>query len=397
IDDRSGIERPVITEGEQLDAFQRPLKDKLWIQVTGLDRLNQQDELKPDGLFDFESEENPFGPNTGASTFGNTPFGNSTSSNNVAAISNTKSGYYTIDPLNGRIIFPLIEPFGSDLAAQFLPSEQAFIDKYTFTALYDSTKVIAQQLFTRQNRYIIKGSYQSEVASEFSLNSINVPEGSVKVFAGTIPLQEGVDFTVDYQGGRVKILNTALLVSGQPIRISTENNELFGLQQRSLFGTRLDYTVSNKLNIGGTFMNLSEKPLTPKVNIGEEPISNSIWGLDLNYSSASRFLTKLVDRLPFLSTKVPSNITFAGEFAQLLPGHPKALDFAGRKDGISYLDDFEASRSVIDLKSAIAWQLSGTPQLFPESQLIDDLAYGYNRARVAFYNIDPTFYNRNSS
>jgi hypothetical protein len=397
IDDRSGIERPVITEGEQLDAFQRPLKDKLWIQVTGLDRLNQQDELKPDGLFDFESEENPFGPNTGASTFGNTPSGNSTSSNNVAAISNTKSGYYTIDPLNGRIIFPLIEPFGSDLAAQFLPSEQAFIDKYTFTALYDSTKVIAQQLFTRQNRYIIKGSYQSEVASEFSLNSINVPEGSVKVFAGTIPLQEGVDFTVDYQGGRVKILNTALLVSGQPIRISTENNELFGLQQRSLFGTRLDYTVSNKLNIGGTFMNLSEKPLTPKVNIGEEPISNSIWGLDLNYSSASRFLTKLVDRLPFLSTKVPSNITFAGEFAQLLPGHPKALDFAGRKDGISYLDDFEASRSVIDLKSAIAWQLSGTPQLFPESQLIDDLAYGYNRARVAFYNIDPTFYNRNSS
>jgi len=403
IDEKTGIERPVITEGEKLDAFNKPLKDKLWIQVVGLDRLNQQDEQKPDGIFDFETENNPFnsngiGGNNTSNQFNNG--GNSTlnsSSANAVVLTNTRNGYITIDPLNGRIIFPLVEPFGKDLADQFLTSEQAFIDKYTYTALYDSTKVIAQQLFTKQNRYIIKGNYQSEIASEFSLNSINVPEGSVKVFAGTIPLQEGVDFTVDYQGGRVKILNTGILISGQPIRISTENNELFGLQQRSLFGTRLDYKVNNKLNLGGTFMNLSEKPLTPKVNIGEEPISNTIWGVDLNYSSPSRFLTKLVDKLPLISTKAPSTITFSGEFAQLLPGHPKALNFAGKTGGVSYLDDFEASRSVIDLKSAIAWQLSGTPQLFPESQNINDLSYGYNRARIAFYNIDPTFYNRNNS
>lgn len=144
-------------------------------------------------------------------------------------------------------------------------------------------------------------------------------------------------------------------------------------------------------------MNLTEKPLTPKVNIGEEPISNTMWGLDMSYSSPSRFLTKLVDKLPFLSTKAPSNITFAGEFAQLIPGHPSALNFGGQKGGVSYLDDFEASRSVIDLKSAVAWQLSGTPQLFPEASRIDDLSYGFNRARIAFYNIDPIFYNRSSN
>lgn len=380
-DEASGIDRPVIAEGEKLDQYNKPLKDKLWLQVVGLDRLNQQNELKPDGIFDFETDNDPF----------------SSTSNTSGATSNTKSGYITIDPVNGRIIFPQLEPFGKDLAAQFLPSEQAFIDKYTYTALYDSTKVIAQQLFTRQNRYLIKGTYQSDISSEFSLNAINVPEGSVKVFSGTIPLQEGVDYTVDYQGGRVKILNTGLLISGQPIRISTENNELFGLQQRSLFGTRLDYKVNNKLNIGGTFMSLSEKPLTPKVNLGEEPISNTIWGMDVNYSSASRYLTRLVDKLPFISTKVPSNITFSGEFAQLVPGHPKALDVGGSTGGVSFLDDFEASRSVIDLKSAIAWQLSGTPQMFPESQLIDNLGYGYNRAQIAFYNIDPTFYNRTAS
>ena len=386
LDNETGIEKPVMAEGVNTNS-------KLWINLLGLDRLNQQKERKPDGVFDFEAEDRPFSSTTSGSTSIGNISANGTTNPLATFFNNASTGYITIDPLNGRIIFPVIEPFGQDLASQFNAGEQNLIDKYTYTALYDSTKVVAQQLFTKQNRYVIKGAYQSAVASEFSLNSINVPEGSVKVFSGTIPLQEGVDFTVDYQGGRVTIINTGILISGQPIRITTENSELFGLQQRSLFGTRMDYRVNNKLNIGGTFLSLTEKPLTPKVNIGEEPISNSIWGMDLNYSTSSRFLTKMVDRLPFISTKAPSKFSFSGEFAKLVPGHPKALNSAGDKGGVSYLDDFEASRSVIDLKSAISWQLSGTPQLFSESQLIDDLGYGYNRAKLAFYNIDPTFYN----
>lgn len=380
IDESSGIERPAITEGQRT-------QNRLWIDLTGLDRLNPQDEKKPDGFFDFQAEDQPFGTSS------------NTSSN--ASLSGfamqSRKGYITIDPLNGRIIFPVVEPFGRDLAAQFSPAEALLAAKYTYPALYDSTQVVARQLFTKQNRYVLKGNYQSEVSSDFSLNSINVPEGSVRVFAGNIPLQEGNDFTVDYMAGRVKILNTAILSSGQPIRITTENNELFGLQQRSLFGTRFDYRASNKLNLGATIMNLSEKPLTAKVNYGEEPINNTMWGMDFNYSSPSRFLTRMVDKLPFISTKAPSAVTFFGEFAQLIPGHPKALNANGRKGGTSYLDDFEAARSVIDLKSALAWQLSGTPQLFPEAQLVDDLGYGYNRAKVAFYNIDPSFYNRDGA
>jgi cell surface protein SprA len=385
LDETSGVERAVITEGQNT-------LNKIWINATGLDRLNPQKERKPDGVFDFEAENKPFSSTQNTGNSSNTGF----PSSSISTLSgNTNNGYVTIDPQNGRIIFPFIEPFGKDLGAQFnQTTEQGLITKYTYPQLYDSTKVVAQQLFPDKNRYIIKGNYQSDISSEFSLNAINVPEGSVKVYLGSIPLVEGADFTVDYMGGRVKILNTALLSSGQSIRISTENNELFGLQQRSLFGIRGDYRVNNKLNIGGTFMNLTERPITPKVNYGEEPISNTIWGLDLNYSSPSRFLTKMIDKLPLISTKEKSTITFYGEFAQLVPGHPSALNMGGSKGGTSYIDDFEASRSVIDLKSAISWQISGTPQLFAESQFSDDLRYGYNRAKVAFYNIDPIFYNR---
>lgn len=357
LDEKSGVETPTIAEGVNTTG-------KRWLQLTNLDNLNQNSEKTPDGYFDF-----------------------------IEGV--------TIDPLNGRVTFPLLEPFGSDLASQFAPGETNLKDKYVFQQLYDLTKADAQQLYSNLNRYVIRGTYQSEVGSEFQLNAINIPPGSVQVTAGTLPLVEGTDFTVDYNIGRVRILNQALLSSGQPIRIKLENSELFGLQQRSLFGTHFDYRVNNKLNLGGTIMNLTEKPLTAKVNIGEEPISNTMWGLDANYSSDSRWLTRMVDKLPFIDTKEPSSITFSGEFANLIPGHPRSLNFAGSKNGVSYLDDFEGSRSVIDLKSAIGWQLSGTPntvnKLFPESDLTDNLEYGYNRARLAFYNIDPIFFPRSNT
>jgi cell surface protein SprA len=354
IDDKSGVEKPLITEGQNTQG-------KLWIQVTNLDRLNQQSAKQPDGKFDFLDG-------------------------------------ITIDAQNGKIIFPTVEPFGKDLASQFIPgSEQGLINKYVYQPLYDSTKTVAQQFFPGLNRYIIKGTYQSQVSSEFQLNAINVPEGSVVVTAGTVKLQEGADFTVDYNIGRVKILNEALLNSGQPIKIQLESNELFGIQQKSLFGTRLDYRVNDNLNLGATLMNLKETPLTQKVSYGEESISNTIYGFDLNYTKDSRFLTKLVDKIPFISTKELSSLNFTGEFASFNPGHPKALNFAGSSGGTSYIDDFEGARSVIDLKSANVWQISGTPQLFPESQYTNDLSYGFNRAKLSFFNIDPIFYSRTSN
>uniref|UniRef100_F4CCF8 Gliding motility protein SprA N-terminal domain-containing protein n=1 Tax=Sphingobacterium sp. (strain 21) TaxID=743722 RepID=F4CCF8_SPHS2 len=353
LEDETGVERPVMFEGKNTT-------NKLWLQLTGLDRLNPQNDRQPDGVFDFLEG-------------------------------------LTIDPEYGRVVFPVVEPFGKDLKSLFAPGEEQLAERYAFQELYDSTKVVAQQLFANKNRYAIRGTYESEAGSEFQLGAINIPRGSVQVYAGGIPLQEGADFTVDYEIGRVRILNEALLRSGQAIRIKMENNELFGLQQRTLFGSRLDYMVNDQLQLGGTIMNLSERPLTQKVNLAQEPISNTIWGFDVNYNAPSRWLTRMVDKIPFINTREESTISFYSEFANLIPGHSKATNIAGSRNGASYIDDFENSRSIIDLKGAYSWQISGTPQLFPESQLSNDLRYGYNRARLAFYNIDPVFYRNDNS
>jgi cell surface protein SprA len=348
LDEKSGIAKPIMDEGLHT-------KSKLWIQLTDLDNLDVQNNKQPDGYFDY-----------------------------LEGI--------TIDSQNGRIMFPVLEPFGSDLAKQFDPGEQDLIKRYVYQPIYDSTKTIAQQFFPQLNRYVIKGTYTSQGGSEYQLNATNIPQGSVIVTAGTVKLQEGNDFTVDYSAGRIRIINQALLSSGQPITVNLENNELFGVQQKSLFGSRFDYQVNDKLALGATVMHLTEQPITQNEVIGQESISNTIYGFDVNYNSPSRLLTRLVNKIPLITTKVPSSVSFNGEFAQLLPGSPSALNFAGSKNGTSYLDDFESSQSVIDIKSASTWQISGTPQLFRESQAFDNLSYGYNRARLAFYNIDPIFY-----
>lgn len=352
LDATSGVEEYVMTEGS-LTAGKR------WLQLVDLDNINSQQDRVPDGQFDF--------------------------------IQNI-----TIDANNGLIIFPVLEPFGSDLAARFAPGETALKQKYVYQQLYDSTKYQAQQ-FPSLNRYYLKGTYQSTNSNEFNLNSVNIPQGSVKVTAGNIPLIEGQDFTVDYNLGRVKIINQSLLSAGIPIQINVEDNSLFGIQQRSLIGTRLDYVVNNDFRLGGTLLNLSEKPLTQKVNLGDESINNTEWGLDGSYRGTSKWITKMINKIPFIQqSKALSSYSINGEFAQLIPGHNKALDFGGDK-GVSYIDNFENTSSIIDLRSSTGWYISGTPQLFPEANLIDNLSYGYNRALLSFYNIDPIFYSTNSS
>ena len=349
LDEKSGIAKPIMSDGLHT-------KSKLWIQLTDLDNLDAQNNKQPDGYFDY-----------------------------LEGI--------TIDSQNGRIMFPVLEPFGSDLAKQFDPGEQDLISRYVYQPIYDSTKAVAQQFFPQLNRYTITGTYTSQGGGEYQLNATNIPQGSVIVTSGSVKLVEGNDYTVDYSAGKIRIINQALLASGQPISVNLENNELFGVQQKSLFGTRFDYQVNDKLALGATVMHLTEQPITQNEVVGQESISNTMYGFDVNYNSPSRFLTRLVDKIPLITTKAPSSVSFNGEFAQLLPGSPAALNFAGSKNGTSYLDDFESSQSVIDIKSASTWQISGTPQLIStDYNLFDNLAYGYHRARLAFYNIDPIFY-----
>ena len=359
----NGVPTAYISEGR--------IKGIPLLRVLGWDNLNMQNNPPPDGMFDFIDQAATMGGNIQAS--------------------------------NGRVFFNVLEPFGQSLRDSILDDNdpagsRAISNKYCFDSLYTLTKSQARQ-YPDKNKFVLDGFYKSTTGSEISLNALNVPQGSVKVTAGGVLLSENVDYTVDYTLGRVRIINEGLLNSGTPINITLESNQMFNIQTKRLMGAHLDYKLNKDFNLGATIMNLNERPLTQKVNYGDEPMSNTIWGFNLSYRTQSRLITKLVDALPFIATKAPSNVAVDAEFADFIPGHSKAIG----KTGTTYIDDFEGAQSTIDLKNIGTWYLASTPQMqtslgmFPEAAPSTELGYGFNRAKLAWYIIDPLFYDKNTS
>lgn len=346
-DDRTGTPVPYISEGD--------IARQNLLSVFNLDNITTDNMPYPDGLFDFIEG-------------------------------------YTINSARGLIYFPVLEPFGSYLEEKI--GDAAIAQKYVFKELYDSTQSAARQVSER-NKFILKGKYQSDVRSEIFLNATQVQEGSVSVSAGGRVLTEGVDYTVDYMGGSVKIINEGLLQSGANIVVNFESNPLFNMKTKTLMGTRLDYRYSRNINFGATLLRLSEQPMVHKVGFDDYPIHNTIWGLDATYSTRSTGLTAFVDRyVPFVSVKDESTIQLAGEFAQLIPGQSKYIS-----DAVE-LDNFENTENRIYLREPTSWKMASTPQgqpaLFPEGSAFNDLSFRFNAALISWYDINRTFYGNNS-
>lgn len=167
------------------DAGQKPLEERILLEVFNLDRLNVYNDVQPggDGFFDY-----------------------------VPGI--------TIDTQSGNIIFTKVEPFGEFLFEELRSSaaEEYDVDndvgynpnqvRYVFRNMYARTKAASLQ-DAEKNRFQLRGRYKSQGNNGIPIGAFNVPQGSVRVTAGGRQLQEGIDFTVNYQAGRSRFWTQA--------------------------------------------------------------------------------------------------------------------------------------------------------------------------------------------
>ena len=293
----------------------------------------------------------------------------------------------TIKSNKGYMMFPKVQPFGSYLETILTDiADEGFI----FNELYEYTQQEVKNNYQQKDKYEIRGYYKSDSAQGISLGAFNVPQGSVHVTSGGRELVEGVDYVVDYQIGRVKIINPSIEASNAPIQVSVEQNAIFSQQRRSFFGIDIEHKFSDNFVAGASYLNLSEQPFTNKVLFGQEPIQNSVLGLNASYNTEAPILTKWVNKLPFMETDMVSNFSIRGDVAYLIPGSPKSIEING--EAASYIDDFEGSQIPLDVRSQQQWYLASTPQSQPILNLGGDatnsLDYGKQRARLAWYNID---------
>ena len=343
--DSIGTDMQYLNEGD--------ISGKQLIRVLNLDRLDQKHNASPDGRFDFLDG-------------------------------------ITIQSSTGKIIFPVLEPFGDFLAGKLGGKDSPLAKKYCFPELYDSTLVSAQEI-SEKNKFRLVGKYKGTNSSEIRLGAMNVPRGSVTVTAGGATLIENVDYTVDYTMGTVTILNTSIIESGTNIDVKLENQSTFSMQRKSLFGAHLEYEFNKDLVVGGTIMHLRERPLTTKVNMGYEPLANTIWGLNASWKTEFQWLTNAIDKIPWINATAPSTFSVNAEFAHLIPGHTRDV---GSK-GTAYIDDFETTTTNIDIHFPNYWFLASTPRRIIDAEGInfttDTAAYNRSRAHLAWYTVDPIF------
>ncbi len=287
----------------------------------------------------------------------------------------------TIESDQGRLFFTQVEPFGESL--QNAGVNQEFI----FSDLYNLQKAEAQSS-TLATRYHLEGRFQGAANSGIPLGAINVPRGSVTVTSNGQELVEGIDYTVDYQLGRVQIINQALKDSGAAINISLENQSAFNLQRKRFVGLNVDHVFNEHLEVGMTAVNYQERPVTQKAQYGVEPVKNTVLGANIRYNQASPYLTRLADGLPLVKTDALSNINFQAEGAYLIPGINNAVQ------NQSYIDDFDESATRLSLKDPNSWTLASVPNstTVTPNGLNADQSSGYYRALMSWYNIDPRFY-----
>lgn len=333
---------------------EQQVKDKTLIRVLGADRLDNNNKPNANGYFDYVEG-------------------------------------YTVS--NGRVFFPAAEPFGSYLKTYLTNAgvPAATAEKYAFTELYDTTKTAAKQI-AEKNKYILSGQFKGTAANVISLGAYNVPQGSVVVTAGGVVLSEGSDYSVDYAAGEVTILNQSIIDAGTSINVSLESNNDYGMMRKTMFGINWEYDFSKNFQISGTFQHLHEQTLTSKVAMGSEPLNNMLWGVNMNWKKESQWLTNMLNKIPFLHCTQPSQISLTTEFAQLIAGQA-----GGTQDNASYIDDFENTKSGIDVSEPKSWVLSSVPSMFPESSDKETLSSGFNRSLLAWYTIDPLFTYKSSS
>lgn len=331
-----GFELEIADTRGNIPLINLPQRSESLLEDLGLDRLNSEGAVSPDNIVDF----------TGI----------------------------TLDAGSGRLMFPYLEPFG-DRVIEVLEGvvEDSVRNELAFTELYDLKQTDAR-VNSKNSNYTISGKSSGGVSGSFTLG-FGLVEGSVKVFANNVELTEGSDYEVDYSFGSLTILNDKFLASGQEIEVEYENNQFSIIGQKNFTGIRAEYTVNNDIKIGSTFFKLNEQPLSDKIRIGNEPINNTVLGLDAKAKFNTPWLTRFIDKIPLLQTKTPSDFTFSGEFAQLRPGVAQtnavqeAIDngdlFSDEENGLVFIDDFEGAEYSISFTNPTRWNLAAAPGAVP--------------------------------
>lgn len=330
------------------------LNGKLYTQLLGLDRLDQNGFSEfngggPDGEMDIEQ----------GSVFLNL----------------------------GLLVYPDLRPFAPDevdtlfwrqiffpegVCGAFPPCEgdplcPALTGENAVPEIYDRKNVRANE----DTKYIMTVGYRSSLYGETIFLKGNILEGSETVTSNGQRLEKGRDYNIDYDTGAVTLISAEARQGAADITIDYSFKPLFALGQRTLLGFTTNYTPVDDYALSTTWMYESKGATERRPKLGEEPSLTIIGDLAGSFRKKPEIFTRMIDRLPLISTDSPSSINLAGEIGMSFP-NPNT-------ENHGYVEDFEGSRDDFNIDlSRLRWFYSSVPWGITRDPLIKGSIRWYN-------------------
>ena len=331
------------------------------IQVLGLDQRNNNDrsDFTPDGLIDpdfvdfeqgllFFPDLRPFDP----------------SLVDVSGASGIRARSWPIRTMDCRpdtLGWTLAGPLACDQQTQFgVPVRSTAAE--TVPRIYDMR---AEQLSTQASKYHLYTMVATfrTVVNSIQLNAMgNILEGSETVRLNGDVLQRGTDYTIFYDTGTIQLKNPAATAPGADLVVTYSYDSPFSRGSRSLVGgsiaTRND--PNSRYNFSTSWLHESRGLPDRRPRLGQEPTKTTVGDLSGQARFAPWALTEIVDRMPLVSTAVPSRLDVNGALGLSFPD-PNTRN-------VVYLDDMEGAEVITSAPvNRFNWFYSSAPAKYLSS------------------------------
>ncbi|MGI8618941.1 MAG: cell surface protein SprA, partial [Gemmatimonadaceae bacterium] len=248
------------------------------------------------------------------------------------------------------LVFPSVRPFASDgLASGGNPSNDAI---YSTPSEHLNTAQRPRALYHLRIRYQAEGGGD---AGGLMLGSVQLRPSSERLYVDGILLTRGVDYSVDYDLGRVIFARPdTLFPRPRQVSVQYEENPLFADTPTSITGAAAEFLM-DKGQISFTAISQSQKTTFNRPPLGFEPAASLVAGVSGVFDFEADPLTRLVSRLPFGRTSVPSRVSVSGELAMSRP-RPNAA-------GQAFIESFEGEGGIQVPLTDGTWYYSSQPAL----------------------------------
>lgn len=250
------------------------------------------------------------------------------------------------------IILPSAHPFGRDgLVTAGNPASDTV---YTTPNedLYSPLHPQANYRFLLQYD-LLSGSDVSNV----SIGAVQLRRFSEVVTIDGIPLRRDIDYTMDYELGRITFTRADTLFPPQHPRhlsVRYEENPQFVAAPTSLWGVSSQIPMERG-QLGFTVLSRSQTTSFTRPPLGYEPQSSLVAGVTGNFTFDAAPLSHLLEKIPAVGTTTLSHVDVQAEFATSRPQPNSA--------GQAYIESFEGEGGIQIGLAEAAWRLSSQAAL----------------------------------